>query len=233
MNPRQQRGLLLLVLTALGAVAVFFAVAAFTAEVNSRVGPMASAWQVSRDVEAYEALEAGDLVEVEVPERWLPSTAIAGPEALVGKVAATAIPTDSLLQVGMFTDPPSIAPSFREVAIMVDAETGVAGKVQPGNRVDIIATLPESETQPARAEVWVADALVLEVGLPQETADSDVAGNLSSTSGVPVTFALPAEDALRLAYVESFSEKLRLSLRGAGDDGVLPPDAQTYQEDQG
>jgi pilus assembly protein CpaB len=121
-----------------------------------------------------------------------------------------------------------VQPGFREVAIMVDAETGVAGKVSPGDHVDIIATIAGSEDVPARSELWVSNALVLEVGLPRDTDGESSDGGFTSGTGVPVTFALSTEDSLRLAYVESFSVKLRLALRGAGDDESTPDAGRVF-----
>jgi len=146
-----------------------------------------------------------------------------------GLVAATALPEGSLVQSGMLVPRPGVQPGFREVAIVVDAETGVAGKVAPGDHVDIIATVEGDEQRPSRAEVWVSNVLVLEVGLPQEMEGTDAGGNFATTRGVPVTFALTSQDALRLAYVESFSVKLRLALRGDGDSQVLPDDQLVFQ----
>jgi Flp pilus assembly protein CpaB len=229
MNPRQRRGALLLVITALGAIAVFLAVVVYVGDVSSRVGPMTQAYQLNRAVDAYEPIEPDMLEAVEVPERWVPTTAVRDVSETSGLVAATALPEGSLVQTGMLVPRPGVQPGFREVAIVVDAETGVAGKVAPGDHVDILATVDGDEQRPPRAEVWVSNALVLEVGIPQNMEDSDVGGNFTTTQGVPVTFALTSEDALRLAYVESFSVKLRLALRGDGDSQVLPDDELVFQ----
>lgn len=228
MNPRQRRGALLLVITSLGVIAVFFAVVVFVGDVSSRVGPMTSVLQLTGPVSAYEPVEPAQFKEVEVPQRWLPETAVTDVKSTVGLVAATDLPEGSMLQEGMLIPRPGVQPGYREIAIVVDAETGVAGKVQPGDHVDILATINGDDERAARSEIWVSNVLVLEVGLPQELAGSDAEGNFSSTQGVPVTFALTSADALRLAYVESFSVKLRLALRGQGDDQVLPDDELVF-----
>lgn len=229
MNPRQRRGAFLLVVTALGAIAVFFSVVVYVGDISSQVGPLAKTLQLNRPVAAYEPLEPDMFDVVEVPERWLPPTAVRDVAETSGLVAAVELAEGSYLQQDMLTERPGVQPGYREVAIVVDAETGVAGKVRPGDHVDIIATIEGDETTPPRAEVWVSNALVLEVGVPQDVASSDDAGNFGSSSGVPVTFALPAPDSLRLAYVESFSVKLRLALRGDGDDQVLEGADLIYQ----
>ena len=217
MNPRQRRGVLLLAVTAVGAVAVFLAVLVLVSDVQSKVGDTTEVLTLADDVDAYEPLSAAMLEPVEVPRRWLPDTAVVDAGDVVGLVAAADYSSGSMLQRGMFVPRPGLQEGYREVAIVVDAETGVAGKVGPGDHVDILATTAASDTAPARAEVWVSDALVLEVGVPEELADVDALGNLSEGQGVPVTFALPVTDALRVAYAESFAVKVRLALRGAGD----------------
>ena len=229
MNPRQRRGALLLVLTAVGAIVVFLAVVAFVGKVGAEVGPMTTTWEFSRDVTAYEPVEATMLREVQMPARWLPKTAIRSRSEVTGLVAATDVPAGSVLQKGMLVPRPGVQPGYREVAIVVDAETGVAGKVKPGNHVDIIATTAASDTAPQKSEIWVSNALVLEVGLPADVSSSSANGSFATTKGVPVTFALTSADALRLAYVESFSVKLRLALRGDGDDQSVPDAQRTYE----
>jgi len=173
MNPRQRRGALLLVITSLGVIAVFFAVVVFVGDVSSRVGPMTSVLQLTRPVSAYEPVEPAHFKEVEVPQRWLPETAVTDVESTVGLVAATDLPEGSMLQEGMLIPRPGVQPGYREIAIVVDAETGVAGKVRPGDHVDILATINGDDERAARSEIWVSNVLVLEVGLPQELAGSD------------------------------------------------------------
>ena len=69
-----------------------------------------------------------------MPKRWAPKTALRNRAQLVGLVAGSDLPADSLLQKGMLDRPAELSPGEREVAILVDAETGVAGKIGPGSR---------------------------------------------------------------------------------------------------
>ena len=75
-----------------------------------------------------------------MPRRWAPQTALRDRGQLVDLVAGADLPPDTLLQEGMLERPARARPGQREIAIMVDAETGVAGKIGPGSVVDIIAT---------------------------------------------------------------------------------------------
>jgi pilus assembly protein CpaB len=225
LNPRQRRGVLLLVVTSILAVAVFVGVLYYVRTVSSQVGPMTTVLQLNRSVGALEPIVPEMLEQVEVPERWVPETAVHSADEADGLVAATAYESGSLLQTGMLVPRPGVQPGFREVAIVVDAETGVAGKVKPGDHVDIIATTGgEGDVKPV-SRVWVENVLVLEVGLPTSLEDPE---NLGETSGLPVTFALTTQDALTVAYVESFSVKMRLALRGTGDEGTLPEAGRVF-----
>lgn len=225
MNPRKRRGVFFLVVTSILAVAVFVGVLYYVRTVSTQVGPVTTALQLNRSVDALEPIDETMLEPVTVPERWLPDTAVRDAEDTEGLVAATAYEKGSMLQDGMLVERPGVQPGFREVAILVDAETGVAGKVEPGDHVDIIATMDGGGNAKPVSRVWVSNVLVLEVGLPRTLEDPD---DLGRTSGLPVTFALSTQDALTLAYVESFSVKMRLALRGAGDEDQLPAEQRVY-----
>ncbi|MCL2091125.1 MAG: Flp pilus assembly protein CpaB [Micrococcales bacterium] len=222
MNPRQKRGVVMLVLTAMGAIAVFVSVLMYVADVNAEVGNRVMVLQLTKDLEAYEPITTSSYEFVERPERWVTSTTLREEKDVVGLVAATALRKGSVLQQGMVITRPGVQPGYREIAIVVDAETGVAGKVQRGDHVDILATTAGTKGTSgtveiaACSEVWVSNALVLDVGVVTQKQEADSAG-FGVSSGVPMTFALRTEDVLRLAYIESFSVKLRLALRGAGD----------------
>ncbi|WP_407318721.1 Flp pilus assembly protein CpaB [Isoptericola halotolerans] len=212
-------------ITSVLAVAVFTGVMLYVGSISTQVGPTTTTLRLTRSVEAMERIDASMVAEVEVPERWIPETAVRELDEVEGLVAATAYEGGSVLQSGMLITRPGVQPGFREVAIIVDAETGVAGKVEPGDHVDIIATTGgDGDSEPV-SRVWVSNALVLDVGLPRSVEDPV---DLSTSSGLPVTFALSTEDALTVAYVESFSVKMRLALRGTGDDEELPPDETVF-----
>lgn len=69
MNPRQRRGVFFLVVTSILAVAVFVGVLYYVRTVSSQVGPVATALQLNRSVDALEPIDESMLDRVEVPER--------------------------------------------------------------------------------------------------------------------------------------------------------------------
>ena len=111
---------------------------------------------------------------------------------------------------------------------MIDAETGVAGKITPGARVNIFATFAgRRDTDPDVSKIIVAGAQVLDVGkITASTRPRTPSG--SPSQGVPITFALDTEDAQRVAYAESFAEHVRLALVAPGDTAAPPDSARTY-----
>ncbi|MGL5859252.1 MAG: Flp pilus assembly protein CpaB [Angustibacter sp.] len=253
MNPRQRRGALLLVAASVGALALFFSVLSYVADVDAKVGELVPVVALSRDVPAYQQIVPDDLQLVEAPRRWLPDGVVGDVRDVVGLISPSSLPQGTYAQQGMFTARAGVRTGFREVAILVDAETGVAGKVRPGDRVDVLATLGAADRasadpvsagsaldQPptdralstrARAQVWVTDALVINVGVAESIDRSTTtSGTLSEGRAVPVTFAVSVRDALRIAYAESFAVKVRLALRGGGDSTAVSPDQRVFTE---
>jgi Flp pilus assembly protein CpaB len=230
-NPRQRRGALLIATAVLGALVVFFTVLSYVGDVSAKVGDTRTAIELTRPVSAYEPITADMLSVVRVPQRWLPEAALPDPASVNGLVASSDLPQGALLQAGMVRERPGIQTGNREIAILVDARTGVAGKVRPGDRVDLIATMQgKDQGDDSRSEVIVSDALLIDVGTTSSARNND---KNSQDFGepqqlVPVTFALSVQDALKVSYAESFATELRLALRGGGDDTVVPDSDRVF-----
>lgn len=228
MNSRQRRGVVLLVVSAICAVAAFAGVVAVVSDARSEVGEKVTAYELTADVPAYQQLSSSDVRRVQVPSRWLPDTAVRELAQVQGKIAAVALAKGSLLQTDMIAPRPQLKAGQMEIAIMIDAETGVAGKITPGSRVNIFATFAgKADTDPDVSRIIVAGAQVVDVG-EIKAFDKDAESQRQSTEGVPITFALDAEDAQRVAYAESFAEHVRLALVAPGDTAAPPADSRNY-----
>jgi pilus assembly protein CpaB len=228
MNSRQRRGVVFLVVSALCAVAAFAGVLAVVGDARSEVGPKITAYRLSKDVAAYSEVTSAQLQKVEIPRRYLPATAVRDLSELQGKIAATPLRRGSLLQTDMVAGRPALQPGQMEIAIMIDAETGVAGKINPGSRVNIFATFAgKSDTDPDTSQIIVAGARVIDVGTIRAFDESQDSQRLAG-QGVPITFALGAEDAQRVAYAESFAKHVRLALVAPGDVSGIPPGDRSY-----
>jgi pilus assembly protein CpaB len=218
MNPKQRRGVVFLILAGLGAAAIFFMVASYVASVQAAVGDYAPVLRLRTDIPPYKAVTADLVDEVKVPRRWLPSTAVNTKAELRGLVASTALKRGSYLEQDMLTPPPALNPGQREIAILVDAETGVAGKIRSGGLVDIYATFEGGKGVPAASKIVVRQARIIDVGAVERITGQDEKDNFQADQVVPVTFALTVPESLALTYAESFATKVRLALIGGGDN---------------
>ncbi|MFH9421387.1 Flp pilus assembly protein CpaB [Streptomyces sp. NPDC017529] len=237
MNSRQRRGVILLLLSVLCALGAFVGVLSVIRNVESKVGPERTAYRLKADVAAYQALDPGQFEKVAMPERWLPPTAVTDLAAVRGKIAVTPLHKGSLLQDDMVVDRPALKPGQQEIAIMIDAATGVAGKINPGARVNIYATFEGKRPQDKPvSKVIVANAQVIDRGklTPLENKDPGDTRSPSARRGaeaVPITFALSTQDAQRVAYAESFAAHVRLALVAPGTEAAIPPGERTYTLD--
>ncbi|MEU9121338.1 Flp pilus assembly protein CpaB [Streptomyces sp. NPDC048506] len=235
MNSRQRRGVILLLLSVLCAVGAFVGVLSVIKNVESKVGPEKTAYRLKTDVAAYKALDPGQFERVMMPQRWLPPTAVTDLDQVNGKIAVTPLKKGSLLQDDMIVDRPALKAGQQEIAIMIDAATGVAGKINPGARVNIYATFEgkRAEDKPV-SKVIVAGAQVIDVGRlrPLEAKDpGDTTTGRQAGEAVPITFALNTQDAQRVAYAESFASHVRLALLAPGSEATIPPGQRTYTLD--
>ncbi|MCX4512953.1 MULTISPECIES: Flp pilus assembly protein CpaB [Streptomyces] len=230
MNSRQRRGIILLLLSVLCAFGAFAGVLSVISDVNSKVGPEVDAYRVKSDVAPYQALQPGQFEKIKIPKRWLSKNAVTDVSVVGGKVAVTQLKKGSLLQDDMFVKRPELDRDEQEIAIMIDAATGVAGKIRAGDAVNIYATFPADDQGGVKAQsrVIVPNARVLDVGrlTALEPKEDDRRGTLREA--VPITFALTTKDAQRVAYAESFAVNVRLALLAAGGSTQLRPGEGTY-----
>lgn len=221
-----------MVVAAIGAVAVFASVFTYLRAQQDQLGEFATVLRLSEDVDAYQPLD-GDVVEqVRVPRTYF------DPDVFIADLSEIETPSDQelvaashleegvYLQQGMVQPQPTLTTGEREIAIMVNAETGVAGKVQRGSLVDIYGTFPAQDHGAACAVRVITEVEVLDIGelRPQENTDGGMSGV------VPVTFRLEPDAALQLAYAEDFATKLRLALVSA-DGGGSPGGAEFCSDD--
>ncbi|MFE4917823.1 Flp pilus assembly protein CpaB [Streptomyces sp. NPDC056661] len=233
MNSRQRRGVILLLLSVLCAFGAFAGVLSVISDVNSKVGPEVSAYQLKSDIAPYTALSSGQFEKIKMPKRWLSTNAVTDLSEVNGKIAVTQLRKGSLLQSDMMQKSPELQPGEQEIAIMIDAATGVAGKITPGSTVNIYATFAgEQDGAPSQSKVIVSNAKVLDVGkLTALEPGRDTKSNMG-TEAVPITFALNTLDTQRIAYAESFAEHVRLALLASGSDSTIRPGDRTYTLDK-
>ncbi len=230
MNSRQRRGVILLLLSVVCALGAFAGVLSVISDVKSEVGPEVTAYRLKSDVAPYTTLTAGQFEKIRMPKRWLSPTAVTDLSRIQGKIAVTTLRQGSLLQSDMIVARPALKPGQQEVAIMIDAATGVAGKITPGSTVNVYATFAgRREGDPAQSKIIVTDARVIDVGkITALDPDADHRGQ-QPTEAVPITFALSTIDAQRITYAESFAQRVRLALVAPGGGTGVPAKDRTYE----
>ncbi|MGI5437495.1 Flp pilus assembly protein CpaB [Streptomyces shenzhenensis] len=228
MNSRQRRGVILLVLSVVCALGAFAGVLSVIDDVKSKVGPEVTAYRLKSNVAPYTPLNTGQFEKIRMPERWLSANAVTDLRRIRGKIAVTTLREGSLLQTDMIVDQPALQPGEQEVAIMIDAATGVAGKITPGSRVNVYATFEgRQQGDPDQSKIIVTNARVLDVGkLTSLEPDNK---NQQPTDAVPITFALSTIDAQRITYAESFAQRVRLALVAPGGETTVPDKDRTYE----
>jgi len=216
-NPRQRRGAVLLVLAGLGGLVLFVAIASYVASVRASQPEMATIYRLGENVPAYSEVPTETLEEVQIPARVMPPSAVRTTEQLSGVVAGTTLAAGSFLQNDMLIPSTGLDRGQREIAILVDAETGVAGRVNPQSVVDIYASFEGRDRR--CAGLLVPQARIVNVGVAKERAAPEQGGDLGQEEVLPVTFALSPDEARKLVYAESFAQEVRLALRPPGDGG--------------
>ncbi|GGJ09200.1 Flp pilus assembly protein CpaB [Streptomyces brasiliensis] len=228
MNSRQRRGVILLILAVVCALGAFAGVLSVIDDVKSKVGPETTAYRLRSNVAPYTPLDTDQFEKIEMPRRWLSATAVTSLRGIEGKIAVTTLRKGSLLQTDMVVDQPALKPGEQEVAIMIDAATGVAGKITPGSRVNVYATFEgKQQSAPDQSKIIVTNARVLDVGKLTSLEPDD--RNQRPTDAVPITFALSTIDAQRITYAESFAQRVRLALVAPGSQTTVPDKDRTYE----
>lgn len=209
MNPRQRRGALLILLAGLGAVIVFVMVTNYVSGVNSRVAPMVTTYRATTDIPAYEELTSDNVEAVDVPERYLAPHALEEEDQVEGARVSYNVGEGTVLGSDMLLPPSELSGTEREVAIEVDAVTGIAGRVASGDFVDIYAVFETAERS-GTSRVLVRNVRVVSVGGAQTRSTETSQGALREQELLAVTVALQPEDALKVTYADSFAKAVRL-----------------------
>lgn len=142
-----------------------------------------------RDVAAGEEIGAADLAFADVrASEALLATLITREQRdqAVGQVATVALPAGTLVRRDDLA-PAAAGDGRRAMSIPIEPEHAVAGRLDAGDRVDVI------EVRDGRAAFLLTDAPVLHVTTP------DARGGLTGPRAFSVTVALDDEHALRLA----------------------------------
>lgn len=209
MNPRQRRGVLIMLAAGLAAVSLFFVAVQYIGSVNAQVAPKITVYRAAEDIGAYAVIEEGDLESVEVPEKWVSGQAVRNPEDVIGRRAAFNVATGTYLGADMILPTSSLNENEREIALTVDAKTGVAGRVRAGDFVDVYAVFGD-DAATGVSRVLVRNVRVVSVRGAETRTQTTDRDELTEQQVIPVTLALEPAAALSVTYADSFAQVVRL-----------------------
>ncbi|MBE3589496.1 MAG: Flp pilus assembly protein CpaB [Firmicutes bacterium] len=162
------------------------------------------------------------------PKDYLPRGAVTSIDAAVGKVTVAPLAPGEIVLAAHLAGAESkvslayhVPKGLRAITVPIDEVTGVAGFVQPGDHVDLIAVFPVKDAQPGavgRALLLVQDVPVLAVGQRQDAAADASTGNLNGYTSL--TLAVAPADALRIALAAG-EASLRAVLRPAAAEPAV------------
>jgi len=181
---------------------------------------------VPRDESAATAYAQGHITPTRMPVRYAPVGAVTDLDAIADRVAGSTLGTGEVVVHGMFvaarTDPGQAAdalpPGDVAVTVSVDPAAGVAGLIQPGDKVDILvdATGGEDYLYQSVPVLAVDTRLVPTPDTTPGSAPTSAAG-LSATL---VTFAMAPAAAAHIPPTDSdgsaFTRGVYLALQGPG-----------------
>lgn len=208
MNPRQRQGLLLVMIAAAGLLGVFLLIANYVSNVSKQVGPKEQIMVLLRSLPAYQQITAADLGTIEVPQKWVPANALTAPDEAIGLISTTPLAAGTDLQQSMLTSQPLLSPNNLEIAITIDAESGVAGQITQGSLVDIITVYGSGGTN-GKGVARILVPYVRVLGVPPGGSGS-------------ITLSVTPEQSLQISLAEATASKLRLALVAPGSSSTPP-----------
>jgi pilus assembly protein CpaB len=144
-----------------------------------------------------------------MPRRWVSDSALLSPLDLEGRTVGIGIDSGTLLTRDVLVPASELSPTEREIAVNVDAVTGVAGRVEPGDFVDIYAVFADVPGLTRQVRVLVRNARIVSVG-GQRTVQREVDVDVRQQEVLPVTLALDPQDTLAVSYASAFAQEVRL-----------------------
>ena len=229
------------------AAAVFMLVKGGGGDGESTAVPTSNVVIAVREIPARTTITAEDLAMREVPIDATNSQAYTATADVVDRVSAVAIPAGQMVTPNLLAseqanqgfqllpgneDDPD-GPPVRAGAIQVPDAHAVAGSVQPGQRVDIVATVgitPSTEGAEAPAEGGAEEGAGTTVASGPSTKVTLQNITVLARAGDIYILNLNLEQAEDLAEMQAAGGTFTLVLRPEGDDRTAETDGATLAE---
>lgn len=170
----------------------------------------------SRDIPARALLTDAYVTQTMRPVKSLDSDAVTDRKDILGKYSLITIPAGSVITRskigagGANALPARLPIGMRAVSISIDRVKGVAGLIQPGDRVDVIAIPPRVGNEVPHAAAILRGALVLAIGNEVETTSATPSPENQNLTTVTLALTPAQVDLLASADLNT---TLRLALR--------------------
>lgn len=182
------------------------------------------------DIEPGTALEPGMLEMVRHPSRYLPAGAIASREAAAGNVATVPVFKGEAVtsrKVGRRGGVSSVVPpGQRAYSLAVASGASLGFSPRPGDRVDVIVTLPQEVLGQATSQTVLRHKEVASVGsappAERQKTDGKFAISNSQDRKLGITLFVNPEEAQRLAMAEAMGKITVILAPQKPDLGKVP-----------
>jgi len=182
----------------------------------------------TQDIQARAKISPDMFVKTQRPAEQAGAEPISDPKVISGDIALVAIPTNTIITSTIVGRPPestltvTLRPGMRAITIPIDRVKAVAGLLQPGDRVDVVAVPPKAGNRPPIGATIIRGALVMAINATTDTSGStpspDNGGAGTATLGVTPKQA-------NLIAMADLNTTLRLALRSPQEPvRSLPPD---------
>jgi pilus assembly protein CpaB len=174
----------------------------------------------SKDIRAHEKIVPEMLTKVQKTVDQIEPGSISDPKQAIGDVSLISIPEGAPVTTTKIGVPASIGitgklqPGMRAVSIPVDFVKSVSGLVEPGDRVDVLAS--GGKTKPTTTIIRGAVVLAVNATLEPEPAESAAPGGSAPPAPVAVTLGVTPDQANELTYAD-LNTTLRLALRSPSE----------------
>ena len=178
----------------------------------------------NRDIPTRAKITPDMLTLVKRPATQIEPGAITDPHQAIGDVSLIAIPMNSTVTDTKIGQPASVGltarlkPGMRAVTIPVDAIKSVNGMIQPGDRVDVLASVAKGSGDRPRTYAIIRGALVLALNNTIEPIPDQSPAPAGQQGAVPstVTLGVSVQQA-SLLTVADLNANLRLALRSPNE----------------
>jgi pilus assembly protein CpaB len=177
----------------------------------------------NHDIPARAKITPDMLTSVSRPANEVPQQALSDPKQAEGDVALITIPQGSPLTSATIGQPAEVGltfrlkPGMRAVSIPVDKVKAVSGLIQPGDKVDVMASVKSGAGIPPKTFTIIRGATILAINTQLEQTGTDAAASPApdgsgAGGGATVTLGVTPGQA-DLLTVADLNTTLRLALR--------------------